>query len=105
MRATEKADCVLESVADNARAAVSVLRRGRLDRALEAVEDERVAVDPDLERFIVAIAAGLALAKLSAPLPRDGSPCRLAGLRRIVIEYLTRILERRFQIFARRRRA
>jgi bifunctional non-homologous end joining protein LigD len=50
----------LEAVADDPAAAVVASGRKRMDCALEAVEDVRVAAERDLERLVVLVAAHLA---------------------------------------------
>src|SRR5918994_1220805 len=51
----------LDSVADDADAAVAALRRHGVDRALEAVEGVRLTAPRHLERLVVLVAADLAL--------------------------------------------
>src|SRR5262245_8955469 len=58
MLAAEEGAVLLESVADDADAAVLAGRRQRMDRALEAVEGVGGTVHADLKRLVVVVSTG-----------------------------------------------
>src|SRR5262245_9512927 len=60
MRAAEDRSVLLEAVADDMDAAIRACRRQCVDRAFEAVEGVTRAVEGDLKRLVVVVAAGLA---------------------------------------------
>ena len=67
MYAAEDGVAVLNTVADDAAAAMRAGGRERLDRAFEAVEDHGAAAHGDLEALVVVVAALRASAHSSPP--------------------------------------
>lgn len=60
MGAAEKRPAGFKSVPDNSASAMSALGRQRVDRAFEAIEVTRNAIDDDFQRLVVIIAAAFA---------------------------------------------
>ena len=60
MRAAEEGASGFDAVADDSAAAVTALRRKRVNGAFEAIEIARNAVDENLDRLVVFVAATFA---------------------------------------------
>ena len=60
MRATIKRAAGFDAMADNPATAMTALRREHVDRAFEAIVVMRNAIDDDLDRFVVFVAATFA---------------------------------------------